>query len=81
MAENAALRRENSILKGRLAESRKVIKSYREDHLAALKYQFDAAEGWKYTRAHRWQMMLAAVGIAVALTCLAIAVAITRGAM
>lgn len=81
MAENTALRHENTLLKGRLAEQRKVNKSYRRTHLEALKYQFDAAEGWKYTRAHRWQMMFAAVGIAVALTCLAIALAITRGAM
>lgn len=71
MAENAALRRENTILKGRLAEQRKVNKSYRAAHLEALKYRFDAEEGWKYTRAHRWQMMFAAVGLAVALTCLA----------
>ena len=74
MAENAALRRENSILKGRLAESRKVIKSYREDHLAVLEYQFDAEKGWRYTAGYRWQLILAAAGIAVAATCLLFAI-------
>lgn len=77
MVENAALRRENAILKGRLAEQRKVNKSYRGAFADALKYQFDAQEGWRYSRAHRWQMMFAAAGLAVALTCLAFALAIT----
>lgn len=76
MAENASLRRENAILNGRLAECRKTIKSYRETNLEALKYRFDAEEGWRYSRSHRRQMMLAAVGLAIALTCLACSIAI-----
>ena len=76
LAENAALRRENTLLKGRLAEQRKVNRAYRETHLAALNYRFDAEEGWKYSRGHRWQMMFAAVGMAIALTCLACSIAL-----
>ena len=76
IAENAALRRENAILRGRLAEQRKVNRAYWETHLAALNYRFDAEEGWKYSRGHRWQMMFAAVGMAIALTCLACSIAL-----
>lgn len=76
MAENAALRRENAILNGRLAECRKTIRSYRETHLAALKYRFDAEEGWRYTRSYRRQTLFAAVGITIVLTCLACSLAL-----
>ena len=75
--ENAALRRENAILRGRLAEQRRVNKSYREAHLAALEYRYEAEEGWKHSRGYRCQVTFAIVGLAVALTCLACALAIT----
>ena len=76
MAENAALRRENAILAGRLSECRKTIHAYRDDHLAALNYRYEKEQGWRYSASGRRQMLLAAVGLAVAFTCLAFALAV-----
>lgn len=70
LEENDQLRMENAVLRGLEAELRRTIRSYRADHLAALKYQFDAEEGWRYSRSSRWQVLLAACGLSIALTCL-----------
>lgn len=75
MAENAALRRDNAILAGRLQECRKTIHAYRDDHLAALNYRYDKEQGWRYSAAGRRQMMLAVAGLTVAFTCLVLALA------
>lgn len=75
LAESAALRRENALLRGRLAEQRKVNKDYRRAFADALNYQYDAEEGWRYSASHRRQMMFAAVGLTAAVTCLLCALA------
>jgi hypothetical protein len=77
MAECDRLRRENAILKGRLSECRSTIKSYRETTLDALNHQYDVETGWRFSRGRRWQMIFAAVGVTIALTCLACSLAIT----
>ena len=66
--DNARLRRENAILRGRVRELRRANLAYRTEHLQALNYQFERREGWKMTRAWRWETTLALAGIAVALT-------------
>ena len=67
LAENAALRRENGMLKGRLVEQRKVNKEYRAMHVAALRHEIDV----KAARNLR-NILLAVAGLTAALTCLAI---------
>lgn len=70
LAENSALRRENALLSGRLAEVRKVNKEYRIMYLAALEHQQDGR-----IAAHQRRVLLAVVGITIALTCLACSLA------
>ena len=67
MTENTSLRHENAILKGRLAEQRRVNKTYRETHLAALKYQFEVERGYKLQRPYRWSVWFAVIGVTIAL--------------
>lgn len=76
LAENASLRRENAILKGRLAELRRLNKDYRRTHLEALNYQYDRERGWRYSAGYRRQIAFAAAGLATALTCLACSLAL-----
>lgn len=76
-SDNIALRHENTILKARLAEQRRVNKTYRRAHLEALKYQYDTETGWRYSRSHRWQMMFAACGLTAALMCLGFALLVS----
>lgn len=76
MNENESLRHENSILKGRLAEQRKVNQSYRETHLEAMKYQFDIERGYKMRRPFRLSVWFAVIGVTVALYSLLISIAV-----
>lgn len=76
MKENQALRNENTILKGMLAGRREVIRIYRAEHQAALRYQFDMEKGWRYGREHRLQIILITIGLTMALTIVAYSVAL-----
>ena len=76
MTENTSLRHENAILKGRLAEQRRVNKTYREAHLAALQYQYDTERGYKMQRPFRLSVWFAVIGVTIALYSLALALVI-----
>lgn len=70
VAENAALRRENNILKGRLAEQREVNRTYRENHLKLLRYKYDLERGYRLKRPFRLQVWFAVISITIALCAL-----------
>lgn len=69
-AENENLRRENALLKGRLAEQREVNKSYRDSHYKLLRYKYDLERGYRLKRPFRLQVWFAVISITIALCCL-----------
>lgn len=66
--DNARLRHENAVLRGRVRELRRVNRAYRMEHLQALNYQFERREGWRMSARFRRETLFAACGIVAAIT-------------